>query len=512
MRNPFAVGHRHRARVVPVTTHPQPTPPPLPPAAAGLELDGDGLRALVAAALDRLAPFLDSLPDQRASGVHPLPAGAVPVPAPLPHTGSPVDVVLDEIVDRASVAFNTTSPGFMAYVPGGGLPYAAVADLIAGVLNRYVGVAAAAPALVRLESDVLRWFGELIGYPDGAGGVFTSGGSMANFGGVIAARDARPGALARGTVYVSAEAHHAVTKAARLAGFGADRIRTIATDERYRIDAAVLEDALAADVRAGLEPCLIVGSAGTVNSGAVDDFDALADLAAAHDAWLHVDGAYGGFFAMTDAGRAALGGMTRADSIALDPHKTLFLPYGTGALLARDFERLRQADTHAAYLPDRDATLPDFSDYGPELTRPFRGLRVWLPFRLLGVDTFRDALNEKLELARWISDELARDPRLEIVAPPTLSILAFAVRADGATALERDALTRRLLDEVNARGRVLLTGTVLRGRFVARIAIVSFRTHMDRVVETRDIILESLDRVTRCSPVTQLPPAPRGRT
>jgi aromatic-L-amino-acid/L-tryptophan decarboxylase len=471
--------------------------PPTAPGTGGLELDGAGLRALVAAAIDRLAPFLDSLPDQRASGVHPVPAGAVPAPAPLPLTGSPVDVVLDEIVDRARIAFNTTSPGFMAYVPGGGLPYAAVADLIAGVLNRYVGVAAAAPALVRLETDVLRWFAELIGYPAEAGGVFTSGGSMANFGGVIAARDARPGALARGTVYVSAEAHHAVTKAARLAGFAPDRIRTIATDDHYRIDSGELERVLVADVRAGLEPCLVAGSAGTVNSGAVDDFDALADLAATHGAWLHVDGAYGGFFAMTRAGRAALGGMTRADSIALDPHKTLFLPYGTGALLARDFARLRQADApHASYLPDKNATLPDFSDYGPELTRPFRGLRVWLPFRLLGVETFRDALDEKLELARWIGNELAMEPRLEIVAPPTLSILAFAVRAEGATAAERDALTRRLLDEVNARGRILLTGTVLRGRFVARIAIVSFRTHMDRVIEARDIILESLDRIT----------------
>jgi aromatic-L-amino-acid/L-tryptophan decarboxylase len=155
----------------------------------------------------------------------------------------------------------------MAYVPGGGLPHAAVADFIAGVLNRYVGVAAAAPALVRLETDVLRWFAELIGYPDEAGGGFTSGGSMANFGGVIAARDARPGALAKGTVYVSAEAHHAVTKAARLAGFAPDRIRTVATDDRYCIDAAALEGILAADVRAGLEPCLLVGSAGTVNSG-----------------------------------------------------------------------------------------------------------------------------------------------------------------------------------------------------------------------------------------------------
>jgi aromatic-L-amino-acid/L-tryptophan decarboxylase len=461
-----------------------------------LELDGEGLRQLVEAALDRLAPFLDSLPEQPASGLHPRPIAPVPEPAPLPDSATAVDAVLDEIFDRARLAINASSPGFLAYVPGGGLPHAAVADLIAGVLNRYVGVAAAAPSFVRLESDVLRWFAELIGYPAGAGGVFTSGGSLANFGAVVAARDAQPDALARGAVYMSGEVHHALHKAARLAGFTGDRIRQVPTDARYRLATDALETLIADDRAAGLVPCLIVGSAGTVNSGAVDDFDALADIAAREGAWLHVDGAYGGFFAMTDRGRAALQGMPRADSIALDPHKTLFLPYGTGALLVRDAARLYNAHgAHASYLPEKDESLADFSDLGPELTRPFRGLRVWLPFRLHGVDAFRQALDEKLDLARWIADEIAREPRLELVAAPTLSILAFAVRADGRSAAEADALTRRLLDAINARGRVLLTGTTLRGRFVARVAVVSFRTHEDRVREARDIIFEALDEV-----------------
>jgi aromatic-L-amino-acid decarboxylase len=218
----------------------------------------------------------------------------------------------------------------------------------------------------------------------------------------------------------------------------------------------------------------------------VDDLAALADLAAIEGLWLHVDAAYGGFFLLTDRGRQALRGIERADSVTLDPHKGLFLPYGTGALVVRDGAALRRAHAlHADYLPARppDDTFVDWSEISPELSRPFRGLRVWLPVKLLGIAPFRRALDEKLDLAAWAAAELAKVNGIEIVAEPQLSLLAFRLRRPGRDETALDALNRRFLDRINARGRVYLTGTVARGRFVLRICVLSFRTHADRMAE-----------------------------
>ena len=237
---------------------------------------------------------------------------------------------------------------------------------------------------------------------------------------------------------------------------------------------------------AGRRPCMIAASAGTTNTGAVDDLEALADLAAREGLWLHVDAAYGGCFALTERGRAALRGLGRADSITLDPHKGLFLPYGTGALLVSDPSALRRAHaSQAEYLPpmQEDPDFVDFCELSPELSRDFRGLRLWLPLKLVGVAAFTAALDEKLDLAQHAHHALRGLPELEIVAAPQLSLLAFrhvpaALRGDPA-ALDRH--NERLLAAINRRNRVYLTSTVLGGRFVLRICVLSFRTHRDRV-------------------------------
>ena len=418
----------------------------------------------------------------------------------LPEQGTDFERLLRLLFqDAIPLSFNTAGPGYLAYIPGGGLFPSAVADLIATAVNRYVGVWVAAPALVQLEINVVRWFCEIVGYPAGSGGILTSGGSLSNFTAIVTARRERlPEAFWSGTIYTSDQAHHSVRKAAVLAGFPEANIREVTSNERFEMRVDALEACIAEDRDAGMVPFLIVGSAGTTNTGAVDPLDALADVAERENLWLHVDGAYGAFFSMTERGKAFLGGLSRADSVTLDPHKGLFLPYGTGALLVRDGQALRRAHaTFADYMPvmQHDADFIDFCDVSPELSRDFRGLRAWLPIKLFGIAAFRDSLNEKMDLARWAADELRGIPDMQIVAEPRLSLTAFRLEPTGRSAAELDALNRELLARVNAKQNVYLTGTMLRGRFALRICVLSFRTHMDRMAQCMADLREAVQAV-----------------
>lgn len=470
------------------------TPAPLA-AESPLEVSGAALRRLVDAAMDRIAPHLDSLPFQPAADTDGESAAAFArtLVEPLPESPSPTDAVLDLLFERAVPrSFNTAGPGYLAYIPGGGLPHSAVADLIADTVNRYVGVFAAAPALAQLEANVVAWFGALAGYPPTARGLLTSGGSLANFTALVTARRERlPEDFLAGTLYASDQAHHSVQKAALLAGFPPANVRSIPSDGAFRLRLDLLAERIAADRRLGQLPFMVVANAGTTNTGAIDPLEPLADLCARQALWLHVDAAYGGFFLLTERGRQALAGIERADSIVLDPHKSLFLPYGTGALLVRDGPALRRAHgVTGDYMPpmSADDDLIDFCEISPELSRPFRGLRVWLPLKLLGAAPFRQALDEKLDLARWAAGQLRALPEVEILAEPELSLLAFRLAPAGPageTGADRSGRLNRLnrdwLARANARRRVYLTGTMLGDRFALRICVLSFRTHRDRV-------------------------------
>lgn len=452
-----------------------------------LEPDATEMHRLVDEAMKRIVGHIASLGTQPAMNVEGASEYARTLIEPLPQRGESYEKLLDFLFDDAIPrSFTAAGPGYLAYVPGGGLFHAAVADLIANAVNRYVGVHAAAPALVQLETNVIRWFCEIVGMPAGAGGVLTSGGSLANFTSIVTARkELLPEDFLRGTLYCSNQIHHSFQKAASLAGFPYANVRELPVDEQFRIRVDALEEAIAADRRAGWTPFLIAGSAGTTGTGAVDDLQNLARLAREQKLWFHVDGAYGALFMLTERGRAALRGIEQADSVILDPHKTLFLPFGTGAVLVRDATALRRAHSlHADYLPDlqQDDELVDFCEISPELSRDFRGLRVWLPLKMFGIEPFREQLDEKLDLIAHAVERLRMIDGIEIVAAPQLTITAFRYRND-------DALTRELLDRINARKRVMLTPTTLPdGRFVIRIAIVSHRTHRDRV----DMMLEDV--------------------
>ena len=423
----------------------------------------------------------------------------------MPEIGRPAEELLDLLFQSVvPKSFNTAGPGYLAYIPGGGLPQSAVADLIADAVNRYVGVFAAAPGLAQLEANVVRWFADLAGYPPEARGILTSGGSLATFSALVAARrDRLPEDFLSGTLYVSDQTHHAVQKAALLAGFPPDRVREIAVDERYRIRLDALAGAVAADRGAGKTPFLVVGNAGTTNTGAVDDLSGLADFCARERLWFHVDAAYGGFFLLTDEGRRRLTGIEHSDSIVLDPHKGLFLPYGTGALLVRDGEALKRAHALSAdYMPSMqdDPDLVDFNLLSPELSRDFRGLRVWLPLSMHGAGPFRRNLEEKLTLARRAADELRKVPGIEILAEPQLSILAFRLRRPGLDEGALDRLNRELLERINGKKRVYLTGTRLSGRFAIRICVLSFRTHRDRMDAGLDDIRAAVAEIGKENP------------
>ena len=431
--------------------------------------------------------------------------------APLP---GGIEAALRIIGRAVDASLNTPGPGYLAYIPGGGLYAAALADFISNGVNRYTGLAAAAPALVRLEADVLDWLARAFGYGPTARGIFTSGGSLANFSAIVTARHAHigeSGDLRRAMVYTSTQAHHSVLKAVRLAGIPERNVRALAVDRAFRMQPDALATAVRADRAAGRQPFLVVAAAGTTNTGAIDPLPSLADVCATERLWLHVDAAYGGAFVLCAEGRSRLRGIERADSITFDPHKGLFLPYGTGCLLVRDGERLRAAhNVPADYLQDFDVlegagAPPSPTEYGPELSRDYRGLRVWLPLVLHGAQAFRDALSEKLELAQRVHTRLealvAAGAPIEIVAAPQLTVSPFRLRRTPGESLQRwNARNAAWLRAINGFKRVYLSSTqlpVAEGMsFTLRVCVLSFRTHARHV----DACLEDVQRALTVVP------------
>jgi aromatic-L-amino-acid decarboxylase len=440
-------------------------------------------------ALDFIVEFIEGLPEAPASDLEGAVDEARGLAESAPEEGASLDDLLTVVERGATKAFNTTGPGYLAYIPGGGLYAAALGEFLAAAINRYIGVWNAAPILAQVEWMAVRWLCDLFDYPPEARGILTSGGSLSNFSGIVSARKALLGEELRGArIYVTDQTHASVAKSAGLAGIPVEGLRTVPTDVNLRMDPDALGELIREDRRGGHRPFCVVASAGTTNTGAVDPLDAVLAVARAEGLWTHVDAAYGGPFRLTDRGRALFRGIEEADSITLDPHKAMFLPYGTGALLVRRGHLLREAhEVGADYLQDLagEEEIPNFTDYSPELSRSFRGLGVWLPIKLHGLSAFREALDEKLDLARFMHEELTATPGFEIPWAPQLTVVAFRYRPRSGDPEEFNA---RLLERINASRRVFLSSTTLRGRFTIRACIVSHRTHRDRIEEAVDIV------------------------
>jgi aromatic-L-amino-acid decarboxylase len=463
-----------------------------------LDLSAADMRAMADEVVSRAIAHLASVDDQPSRGDVDAEALCRRLREPAPEHGTALGPLLDHLFqDCIPRSFTTIGPGYLAYIPGGGLYPAALADFIADTTNRFTGIWQSAPVLVQLEANALDWLRDWMRFPDTTRGLFTTGGSMATFNAILCARERKLGAeIRRGCLYTSDQAHHSVLKAAKMAGVMPDRVRAIAADDHFRLDVDALGEAIVRDRQQGLTPFAVVSSAGTTNTGAVDPLDAVGDLCGTEGLWHHVDGAYGAFFALNDELAPVLKGLSRADSLTLDPHKGMFLPYGTGALLVRDGSALRAAhEATAAYLPamPHPEDFYDPSQHGPELSRAFPGLRVWLSIKLFGAAAFRQAIAEKRQLAVDAWRRVAALPNIVIDAAPELSLFAFHVTWPGADRAAEDAATQKLLEDTTRRGRVMLTGCTARGRFLGRVCVLSFRTHQRQI----DHLVEDLSAALR---------------
>jgi aromatic-L-amino-acid decarboxylase len=407
---------------------------------------------------------------------------------PLPQQGTTVADALATIRDIVyPLCRHNGHPRFFGYVASPGTAASVIGDFLAAALNANVTSWRSAPAAAEMEHLVVDWFKTMIGYDAGATGLLVSGGSMANFSGLAAARTAADPEMGRSggggrpalRIYVSDEGHFSIHKAARLLGIGSENVQSIPTDGSLRIDVAELERRINVDRKAGLRPMCIVANAGTVNTGAVDPIEDLANIAARHSLWLHVDGAYGGFSALAPSTKYGFAGIERADSVSLDPHKWLYTSVGCGCVLYRN----PQAAT-ATFVHDAQYTRPvgltrdeafAFWDLGPELSRPFRALTVWLQIKLYGARNLAAAIESNLACARHFGHLVQNAEDFELLAPVGLSIFCFRYRPRNYTG-DLDTLNERILIELQRGGSSYVSNTRIGGNFALRGCALNYRT------------------------------------
>ena len=418
---------------------------------------------------------------------------------PLPRRPQGVDAALDDFLGKvAANSARVGHPRFLGWIRTSPLAAAIYAEAMAAALNQSVAVWDGAPSATEVELRVIEWLKELAGYAPGAGGILTSGGSMANFVCLQAARAAAdPQARQEGlagkppfTLYTTTETHYCVPKAAEMMGIGRQYVHQVPLDGELRMDPQALVELLLADRQAGLRPLAVVATLGTVNSGACDDLVRLGRVCREMGVWLHVDGAYGGLAALTPETRPLAAGLAEVDSLVFDPHKGLYIPFEAGCAMVRRPEFMRAAfAVETDYLPNTEpgdsGGLFHFRDYGPQLSRSFRALKIYLVLKIYGVDAIAAALSSQYrlaaELAARIQAASVRDGDLELVAPAPLGIVAFRYRAP-APAVESDpsawldGLNRKIVSALQRRGRVFLSSTRIRGQVALRACFISHRT------------------------------------
>jgi aromatic-L-amino-acid decarboxylase len=421
---------------------------------------------------------------------------------PLPHAaGDPADVYAAFAEQIAPYAVDNRHPRFFGWVHGAGTPAGVLAAVLAAGMNANVG--GRDHAAVEVERRVIRWWCELFGFPASASGILTTGTSMANLIAVLVARRhaAGEGVRAGGipaalqlTAYTSTEAHGSVARAFDVAGLGSAALRAIPVDTILRIDLAALRAAIAADRAAGKQPFMLIATAGSASTGAVDDLQALADLAHAEGLWFHVDGAFGALAQLASTRRHVIAGIERADSIAFDLHKWLHVPYDAGAVLVRDgaLHAATFAD-HAPYLARTErgtaAGQPWFTDFGPELSRGFRALGVWFTMKTYGLDRFGALIDAQCALATALGLRIDAAPLLELLAPVTLNIVCFRYAPASLDIASSDALNGRIVVELQERGIAVPSTTRIGGRLAIRLNIMNHRTTAADLDQTLDAVL-----------------------
>jgi glutamate/tyrosine decarboxylase-like PLP-dependent enzyme len=452
-----------------------------------IDIPAEEFRRLGYRAVDLLVEHMSSLRTQPCRSPVPEDVRRELMDHPPPEDGSDPDVLLDYA--RSTILrypMGNGSPRFFGWVNSPAAPLGALAELLAAGLNP--SVAGGDHAATYIEHAVLRWMKHLIACPPEAGAILTSGGSVANLIGLAVMRHSKTEGhvRARGlvelgrklVVYTSTEGHSCIEKAIELLGIGRENLRRIGVDERWQMDVRALGDRIAEDRAAGLVPCGVAATAGTVNTGAVDPLAQIAEICHSEGLWFHVDAAYGGPAALLPELATLYEGLDRADSVAIDPHKWMYVPVECGCALVRDAAAMRDAFSLVPpYLRDEKA-LPWFSEFGIQQSRGFRALKLWFALKHIGLDGYRRAIARDIRLARALQERLRSSSDFQLVSAGPLSITCFRYRpaAPDLPESDIDRLNKRVLDRVQTDGRVFLTGTELAGRFVLRACIVNFRT------------------------------------
>ena len=395
----------------------------------------------------------------------------------IPEQGRPLDDVVREMQDDIiGYGYNIDHARFLGFVPGPVTAVSWLGDMMASGYNRHTGSFANYPARCVAEHELLQWFCGKAGFPQGAGGVFVSGGSMANMTALVAARDNKlvPDEWGTGVAYVSEQTHSSVAKGLHMVGIGAHRIRTIPCHDDFTMDTQALEAAIRQDEQDGLRPFAVIATAGSTNTGAVDPLRDIAAIAREHNLWMHVDGAIGASVLLTKY-RDLFDGVELADSLSWDAHKWLFQTYSCGLVLVRDERKLLASfSTHPEYLKDLEegAQVTNPWDMGPELTRPARGLKLWFSLQVMGSDALSAAVEHGFDLVRWAQDEMLKNPMIEIVSPAQMAMVNFRYNPQGLSEAEKDELnaciSRRMLES----GYAGVFTTELKGKKVLRICAI----------------------------------------
>ncbi|WP_027376509.1 pyridoxal phosphate-dependent decarboxylase family protein [Kaistella palustris] len=408
----------------------------------------------------------------------------------------PIEDLLD--LYRKQVAengINAASGKHLGYIPGGGVFSAALADFIAAVTNPFASVYYASPGAATIENEVVNWLRKLFSFPENSTGCLSSGGSISTLIAFTAARDRhkiKNELIRKSVIYLSEQVHHSTQKALRIIGLEDIIIRYVDLDANHRMLPQSLQKLISADLAAGLNPFMVVATAGTTDTGAIDPLDEIAETAENHKMWFHVDAAYGGFFIMTSK-KEKFRGIERADSMITDPHKGLFIPYGVGAVVIKDGAAALHSHYYTAnYMQDgaNEEMLKSPANVSPELTKHFRGLRVWLPLQLHGTAPFAACLEEKLLLLAYFRKKLSA-LGFCLGPEPDLSVSYFWYPFES----HSDAKNRRLMEEIHADGSVFLSSSIINDRFVIRIAILAFRTKKETIDEAVEMIIKCLAKV-----------------
>jgi glutamate/tyrosine decarboxylase-like PLP-dependent enzyme len=411
----------------------------------------------------------------------------------LPQEETPAEEVYEDFRQNIlPYPMGNIHPRFWGWVMGNNTPVAVLADMLASGLNPNMG--GGDHAGTRVEDQVIEWCKQMFDFPKEASGLLMSGGSMANFIGLAVARHARSGYDVRAegvaaspqpmTMYGSVEMHSSLQRAVEMLGLGSRHLRKIPVNDAFEIDVSALRETIEADIAAGMKPICLIGCAGTVNTGAIDPLDTLADISAEYGMWYHVDGAFGALAYLSPQARPTLKGMERADSLAFDLHKWVYLPFEAACTLVRDAEaHYRTFTLTPDYLKHEERGLAAgdrwFSDYGPQLTRGFRALKVWMAFKTYGMQKIGRVIGQNIAQAQYLADLVERAPELQLVAPAPLNVVCFRYNAPGMSEEELEALNREILVRLHETGVAVPSGTMVRGRYALRCAITNHRTRFE---------------------------------